>query len=49
MGYRITYARPKRRFPWGLLLIPAAALTLLWREGWYEALARYVGAAIYGH
>ena len=30
-----------------VLLIPAAAL--LWRETWYEVLARYVGAAIYGH
>ena len=30
-----------------MLLIPAAAL--LWRETWYEAMARYVGAAIYGH
>ena len=27
MGYRIVYGRKRRRFPWGLLLIPAAALT----------------------
>ena len=54
MGYRIVYERKKRHLHWWLLLIPAAALlipaaALLWREGWYEALARYVGAAIYGH
>ena len=46
MSYRIVYAKKKRRLHWWLL-IPAAAL--LWREGWYEALARYVGAAINGH
>ena len=49
MGYRIVYGKKRRHFPWGLLLIPVAVLVLLWREGWYEALARYVGAAIYGH
>ena len=47
MSYRIVYAKKKRRLHWWLLLIPAAAL--LWRETWYEDLARYVGAAIYGH
>ena len=47
MGYRIVYGRQKRRFPWGWLLIPAAAA--LCREGWYEELARYVGTAIRGH
>ena len=47
MGYRIVYGKKRRHFPWGLLLIPAAAL--LWWEEWYEALARYVGEAIYGH
>ena len=47
MSYRIVYAKKKRHLHWWLLLIPAAAL--LWREGWYEALAQYVGAAIYGH
>ena len=49
MGYRITYCKQKRRFPLWVLLIPAAVMALLWRDGWYEALARYVGAAIYGH
>ena len=49
MGYRITYIKMRRRFPWWVLLIPAAGLALLWREGWYEELARYVGASIYGH
>ena len=47
MSYRIVYAKKKRHLHWWWLLIPAAAL--LWREGWYEALARYVGAAINGH
>ena len=49
MGYRIIYGRKQKRIPWGLLLIPAAGLAALWQEGWYEALARYVGAAIRGH
>ena len=49
MGYRITYGRYRRRFPLWIFLIPAAALAVLWRNEWYEALARYVGANIYGH
>ena len=48
MGYRIVYGKKRRHLHWWLL-IPVAVLALLWREGWYEALARYVGAAIYGH
>ena len=46
MGYRIVYEQKRRHFPWWLLL---PAVSLLWKDGWYETLARYVGAAIYGH
>ena len=48
MGYRIRYEQKRNQFPWWLL-IPTAGVAALWREGWYEALARFVGDAIRGH
>lgn len=52
MSYRITYGQTKQR-KWQNILwaIPIlAALTLFAvRDGWYEAFARYVGAAIRDH
>lgn len=49
MGYRISYGKSRRRRWYWVLLPVAAGLALMGSEGWYEAFARYVGAAIRGH
>ena len=52
MSYRITYGQPRPKnagiLLWAVPLLAAFAALYL-KEGWYAALARYVGAAIRGH
>ena len=52
MSYRITYGQPSRKrrhlLFWSASILAAFAALYL-NDGWYAALARYVGAAIRGH
>ena len=51
MSYRITYGRKRHnnlRLLWAVPILGILAALAI-KDGWYEAFARYVGAAIRGH
>ena len=48
MGYRIRYERKRRRWLWWLAAVPGIVGMVMFGGGWYEELARYVGACIRG-